>query len=247
MRHLIFVITAFLSFITSAQSSYSLRVDYEYQVIPRTSPFNIQYGSKLIASENESLYEIDLKREDSTLTIMSPAGSYRMIKPKSNSFYYKNFKTNVLINKERVLTKKFVVVDNLDIFNWEIKSERKTILGYKCQKATTHFRGYDYTVYFAPEIPVNDGPWKMNGLPGLILLAEKDDGSFRLEAKAIKILNETVNISNPYKGEENISRLEFEELYTKKYHEMNNFTEENDGVTVSRSMPKGAIELIVKE
>lgn len=47
-----------------------------------------------------------------------------------------------------------------------------SILDYKCIKATTRFRGRDYTAWVTKELPINDGPWKFYGLPGLILQIE---------------------------------------------------------------------------
>ncbi len=55
-------------------------------------------------------------------------------------------------------------------FNWEIDNTADTvILGYNCVKAYTSYAGRDYTAWFTPEIPISDGPYKFNGLPGLIL------------------------------------------------------------------------------
>lgn len=54
-------------------------------------------------------------------------------------------------------------------FNWQITGQTKQILSYTCQKATVAFRGREYEAWFAPDIPLQEGPWKFNGLPGLIL------------------------------------------------------------------------------
>ena len=74
--------------------------------------------------------------------------------------------------------------DNVDyikdgeiIFAWTITNETKKIGKFNCSKATTSFRGRDYTAWFTNEIAVPFGPWKLNGLPGLIVEAY-DKGKF---------------------------------------------------------------------
>jgi len=59
-------------------------------------------------------------------------------------------------------------------FNWQLSNERKNILSYKCQKATCTFRGRNYVAWFTSEIPIQNGPYKFGGLPGLILEISDD-------------------------------------------------------------------------
>lgn len=54
---------------------------------------------------------------------------------------------------------------------WIIGDSTKQILGYSCKKAECNFRGRHWIAWFAADIPIKDGPWKLNGLPGLILEA----------------------------------------------------------------------------
>lgn len=65
----------------------------------------------------------------------------------------------------------FVVEEKLDIPQWKITSETKMIANYLCQKAITNFKGRVYEAWFCNQLPYQNGPWKLGGLPGLILEA----------------------------------------------------------------------------
>lgn len=84
---------------------------------------------------------------------------------------------------------KFRYEDELGTLPWKVTEVTDTLLSYTCQKATLHFRGRDYTAWFAPEIPVNDGPWKFMGLPGLILKVSDDKQLFSFALIGIKQLS----------------------------------------------------------
>lgn len=53
---------------------------------------------------------------------------------------------------------------------WNILyTEVKKIGKYECKKATTFFRGRNYTAWYTEQVPLSIGPWKFHGLPGLIV------------------------------------------------------------------------------
>ncbi len=65
----------------------------------------------------------------------------------------------------------------LDEMDWTIvEDSTATFLGYDCLLAETDYHGRKWRAWFAPEIPLSFGPWKLHGLPGLILRAEADGG-----------------------------------------------------------------------
>lgn len=61
-----------------------------------------------------------------------------------------------------------------DVPDWKIEDDVMEIGGYSCQKAITRFKGRNYVAWFTSEIPLPFGPWKLHGLPGLILSVEDD-------------------------------------------------------------------------
>ena len=82
----------------------------------------------------------------------------------------------------------FVTYEPLREIAWELTDSTKAFGNFTARGARCSFRGRDYDVWFLPEIPVSFGPWKFNGLPGLILEAsERHGGVFRFVLEGIEV------------------------------------------------------------
>ncbi len=67
-----------------------------------------------------------------------------------------------------------------------VEDSTKTILDYQCIMASADYHGRKWTAWFTPEIPMQDGPWKFCGLPGLIMEASEPSGQHRFTVTGIE-------------------------------------------------------------
>jgi len=114
----------------------------------------------------------------------------------------------------------FFIQDNYSELPWQITQDTKKIAGYDCVKALVNFRGRVWEAWFAPEIPLSFGPWKLHGLPGLILEAYDTDRRYAMIASEIQYttddifkkdfagLVKTLNKSKPISFEQYINNKE---------------------------------------
>lgn len=72
---------------------------------------------------------------------------------------------------------------------WQIFPEKAKVLGYTAQKATTTLYKRKWTVWFTSDIPIQDGPYFFQGLPGLIIKAEDENKSISFDLIGIKSFN----------------------------------------------------------
>ena len=63
---------------------------------------------------------------------------------------------------------------------WALTDDTLTVSGYLCQQATATFRGVAWTAWYTEEIPSSVGPWRLRGLPGMIVKAESGAHTFCL-------------------------------------------------------------------
>ena len=75
--------------------------------------------------------------------------------------------------------------EEVPALEWEMTGEHGTVASFDCQKAECDFRGRRWEAWFTPEIPVSEGPWKLKGLPGLILYARDTTGQYSFEAVSV--------------------------------------------------------------
>ncbi|MDO9257738.1 MAG: GLPGLI family protein [Bacteroidales bacterium] len=91
--------------------------------------------------------------------------------PKAGILYqiFKNYPKGKLTFTDHIPSNTFKFEENLDIFHWNLTGDKATNCGYKTQKATCDFGGRSWSAWFSPDLPYSDGPYKFNGLPGLIV------------------------------------------------------------------------------
>ena len=72
------------------------------------------------------------------------------------------------------------------LFDWQLVEGDSIVCGYLCHKAQTTFRGRTWTAWYTLDLPYNDGPWKLCGLPGLILHAQDSTRQFIFDCTSIE-------------------------------------------------------------
>ena len=131
--------------------------------------------------------------------------------PGHRDYLYRNLVEGKISVYTGISGSHFVYEEDIPAFDWKIcPDSTSNIIGYTCLLAKTHFRGRDWSVWYAPDIPVGQGPWKFSGLPGLILQADCKE-YMHIEACGLKTKNlspvKFYNFNN-YKYEK-IDRVKF--------------------------------------
>lgn len=112
--------------------------------------------------------------------------------------------------------------ENIPIQKWKIHPDTKLLMGYRCQKATCTFRRRQYEAWFTANIPVSSGPWKLNGLPGLILKATDNKNEYSFECVKIEVFKNKIPIRmyddyRSYKKMERFKLLEYQKMIHERY------------------------------
>lgn len=88
----------------------------------------------------------------------------------TNNQLIKKNKEPYIVYENMEIIRNYLIRDNIEgLQKWQITTETKKIETLTATKATCTFRGRNYEAWFCPDIPIQNGPWKFGGLPGLIL------------------------------------------------------------------------------
>lgn len=110
--------------------------------------------------------------------------------------FYRGYPTGKSTYLDEVLGEKFRITEPLEQPKWDIIADStKQILNYDCQMARCTFKGRIWTAWFAADIPLDNGPWKLCGLPGLILRAYDSKQQYIFDCVGMKQAKEDENIT----------------------------------------------------
>lgn len=181
-----------------------LEVIYERKKVTDTldiaNDFRIDKFNLRISDSCSGFYSEQLRHEDS-LDHHSGDHSMLFFRDKNyqkfrlslpNDYVYKNYPEGKLTVHDRFDGCHWEYSEDWEKPRWEITDSTMNILGYECLMGQAFWRGRRWIAWFAPEIPIQEGPWKLCGLPGLILRAHDSKGHYSYEAKSIN----TENIGN---------------------------------------------------
>ena len=125
--------------------------------------------------------------------------------------------------------------------SWGMADSVRTILGHPCRMATADFRGRHWTAWFATDIPVSDGPWKLCGLPGLILEAYDEGQQHVFTAVGLERVKDELIIFNQKDGHnrrfEPTNRLDFLRMERRFLMDSNSFIQMETGIDLLGDEP----------
>ncbi len=148
----------------------------------------LNHGTAVLTFNNEAwLYEMTYKFD----TSIESADVYIPDEDRKSSFDYDLFnyyslKQNQCYWELLAVNERVVVKDTLSRLNWQIVADStQTIGGHPCVMARCDLCGWAVKAWFATDVPVSCGPWRLWGLPGLIMKAYTDDGQIDIQLTSL--------------------------------------------------------------
>ena len=158
-----------------------------------------------------------------------------------STYVYKNYPTGQMTITDRISSQDYRYVDSLHTQTWTMGDSTREVLGYTCQQATADFRGRRWTAWFTTDIPISDGPWKLGGLPGLILEAYDEGQQHVFTAVGLeRVKDELIIFNRPFRGNhrfEQTNRLEFLRMERRFLMDSNSFIQMETGIDLLGDEP----------
>lgn len=139
--------------------------------------------------------EIHMWAEMSKFQPIRPDANYVEPQNYQKEKLFKNFKSGEIYSIYRILEKMFYLKDPIQLQEWTLSDTVVVVAGQRCKGAQTSFRGRKYVAFYTPDIPIASGPWKFQGLPGIILKIETIEDKEKYIFECISIEKSSKNIS----------------------------------------------------
>ena len=204
---LLLLIFTIISSNSYCQIKANVRVLYDIE-------FNTDFPIKAnaILYLNDSISQYQVFNRDNVVSKHDLDVFMKLNTKNNNEFLETNILKNQIKFVENILDNTYLVTENIKNINWNITTEKKTIGSFECYKAIGSFRKRTYVVYFCPELQSSFGPWKLNGLPGLILEAVELNNLLRIYIKQVDIAQNNFTFFNFNNSSKSISLKEYIKL-----------------------------------
>lgn len=165
---------------------------------------------------------------------------------------YKNYPQEKVTVTDFLLGQYYLYEDSLNSQEWNIENDSvKFVLGHECQKATCDFRGRQWTAWFALDVPINDGPWKFCGLPGLIMEVYDKGNQYYFSINGIQKVNATPItfgiLDKDFKYFQKTNRKDFLSSKYKYLKNQNSINEASTGISLGIADEALKYDLIERE
>lgn len=199
MKRIIIGVISFFSFTALAQNQ---RFTYEYKFVRDSTEKDKSEAEIMVLNvfskgshfyskdvfESDSIMDAEVKKQSRgdnfhiDLKGFKAKGRVRYQIEKSYPDYSVNFFTQLGSND--------YLIQEGRTQNWKILAEKDRVGEFSTQKATCNFAGRIWTAWFTTDIPIQDGPHKFHGLPGLIVKLQDKTQSHTFELKGVKSFND---------------------------------------------------------
>ncbi len=134
-------------------------------------------------------------------------------------------------------SKDVIIIDTLINPQWNIIQDTlKKIGDYNCLLAKGVSYGRNYYAWFTPSLPINAGPYKLRGLPGLILETSSEDGKVKFTFKKLDTSKESgTYISVPTAEYIYHGREEYQKKQKEKFDKWKKYINSQDNGTTINS------------
>lgn len=146
----------------------------------------------------------------------------------------KDFTTGIITAKNSDGGDRYRYPVEMADLQWELGDSIKTVMNYECQIAEADYHGRHWIAWFTPEIPIQDGPWQLCGLPGLILEAQTDDNEYSFEIKGIQQTDESFK--------PDFDEAKYYDTKRKSYWKMRDYSRRNRSAQIG-AMTGGVVKL----
>lgn len=243
------LVTAFTLFIlgTFIQAQ-NKRFAYDYRFIPdsaNVSDVKTETMNLDVAKSGSKFYSYTAYHSDSAMKVnlekqLAATGAINITSDMQKGLIKysvtKKYPKYEVFLQTRVLGDTYKVSDERPMV-WKISSDKEKIGEWTTQKAETDFAGRKWYAWFTTDIPIQDGPYKFHGLPGLIVKLEDKSKSHVFTLQSVKNISEIQE--DVFDAKEIAVSLKQYQKVVKDY--------ENDPTKGLKQMQMGSVTVIMKD